>query len=325
MKIEVQDIEDIAGVDNVSVTEETLELYSRDISSLPPLAYQIIKKNFDVIVQPENVKSLIKLVRYLQTNKIPTVPRGNGTSGWGGILPSKGGVSLCMTHMSEMVHIDEYQTRVTVEAGITWRELLMFVERLGLTLPVYPSSAAAATVGGFIASGGLGIGSSKHGNITTQVLGLEVVLANGSLIRIGNLVLGPIEYLEEEAKLGNDWLETQLADLGNGTVVDPLDLFLGTYGTFGIITRVTLKLIPKLMMHQFACSFDNISSLVDAADILLQDAEPYHLRYQTDSFTSKLTGLRGLVNEEGKFILSGAFMGTVYQIEEHVEILDDAV
>ncbi|MHA1481036.1 MAG: FAD-binding oxidoreductase, partial [Candidatus Thorarchaeota archaeon] len=138
MKIKVQDLEDIAGVDNVSTDDETIDLYSRDISSLPKLAYQIIQRNFDIVVQPESVKSLIEIVRFLKTNEVSIVPRGNGTSGWGGILPSKGGVSLCMTQMSDMIHIDEYQTRITVEAGITWRELLMFVERLGLTLPVYP-------------------------------------------------------------------------------------------------------------------------------------------------------------------------------------------
>ncbi|MHA1576746.1 MAG: FAD-binding oxidoreductase [Candidatus Thorarchaeota archaeon] len=325
MKIKIQDLEDIAGVDNVSTDDETIDLYSRDISSLPKLAYQIIQRNFDIVVQPESVKSLIEIVRFLKTNEVSMVPRGNGTSGWGGILPSKGGVSLCMTQMSDMIHIDEYQTRITVEAGITWRELLMFIERLGLTLPVYPSSAAAATVGGFIASGGLGIGSAMHGNIMTQVLGIEVVLANGLLVRIGELVLGPKDDLQEEANVGNVWMKTQLDELSSDGDANPLDIFLGTYGAFGIITRVTLKAIPKLMMHSFACSFDNISDLIQAATALLDEATPYHLRYQTDSYTSKLTTLTGLVNEEGKHILSGAFMGTVYLIEDNVEILNKIV
>ena len=99
---------------------------------------------------------------------------------------------------------NEFEAAVTVETGITWRDLLTFLERLGFTLPVYPSSATAATVGGFVASGGLGIGSTRHGDILKQVHGIEAVLPNGKLVRLGKVLLdSESDTLKEKVEEGN--------------------------------------------------------------------------------------------------------------------------
>ncbi|MHA1907644.1 MAG: FAD-binding oxidoreductase [Candidatus Thorarchaeota archaeon] len=319
MKHAIQDIEDIVGADNISLTPETRALYAKDIASLPNIANQIVRDKFEMVIQPITVKSLMDLVGYANDKGIKLVPRGSGTSGWGGILPSSKSICISMIHMSRILHVDEYSLITTVDAGITWRELLMFLEQIGLTLPVYPSSAAAATVGGFVASGGYGIGSAKHGDIRTQVAGIEVILPNGYLARIGDVVLKSEDDLIELADRGEKWLSRMIQSAQLDDDIEPLDLFMSTYGTFGIITKVTLKVIPKLMHRSFAATFNCIEDLVDAATEILDMNTPYHLRYLTDSYSSKVGSLRRRPDEHGKFILSGSLLGTVYDLEDEVE------
>ena len=167
-------------------------------------------------------------------------------------------------HLSNFVHIDEYNLLVTVESGMTWKQLLGFLEKIGMTLPVYPSSASAATVGGFVASGGIGIGSAKYGDIRLQVAGLEAILPNGMIVRVGNFILREPDGLEEDAKKGNEYLKQYLDQINESQRPEPLDLFLGLFGTFGLISRVTLRVIPKLVLRPVVCIFDSIEDLSSA-------------------------------------------------------------
>jgi FAD/FMN-containing dehydrogenase len=321
MKIIPQELEDIVGADNVTADEETCRIYSEDAANLPSLAGQIIDNQFEIVAQPVTVESLQKLLQYAKQNRLPLVPRGNGTSGWGGAIPAKGGICLSLTQMNKLVHLDDYACTVTIEAGMTWRELLMVLERMGMTLPVYPSSATAATVGGFVASGGFGIGSAKHGDIRDQVVGLEAVLANGKVVRVGELILGSqADNLHDEAVKGTEWLSKKL-----GGKIRPIDLLSGTYGTIGIITKVTLRIIPRLQLRPFVCSFDNMGDLARAAQLMIDNAMPYHLRYLDNNHTSKLSALIGSPTEWNKFILSGAFHGTIFDNDDAIEVLHKIV
>ncbi|MHA2140883.1 MAG: FAD-binding oxidoreductase [Candidatus Thorarchaeota archaeon] len=321
MRIIPQELEDIVGADNVTADEETCRIYSEDAANLPILASQIIDNQFDVIAQPITVESLQQLMKYAKENALPIVPRGNGTSGWGGAIPVKRGICVSLTQMNKLVHLDDYATTVTVESGITWRELLMILERMGTTLPVYPSSATAATVGGFVASGGLGIGSAKHGEIGEQVVGLEAVLANGMIARVGDMVLGPHpDDLQEEAAEGTKWLAEKV-----GEKIRLNEVFSGTYGTFGIITRVTLRTIPKLQLRPFACSFDNMKDLAKVSQLMVERALPYHLRYLDSNHTSKLATLIGFPQEWNRYVLAGALHGTIFENDDGMELLEQFV
>ncbi len=295
-------------------------IYSKDVTSLPDLAHQIVSPRFDVITQPVDVLSLQNLVMYAIENGIPIVPRGNGTSGWGGAIPTRGGLCISLSGMSEILYFNEFESAVTVETGITWRDLLAFLGRLGFTLPVYPSSATAATVGGFVASGGLGIGSTRNGNILKQVLGIEAILPNGKIVRLGKLLLDPKnDVLKERVDEGNSWLSEELSDAGLGSPEQETKLFTGTYGTLGIITKVTLKTIPNLQLIPFTCSFDSIADLARAADRILSDVKPYFIRFLADNYTSKLRAVNEY--ESGKYILTGALLDTIYQNEDNIEII----
>ena len=298
-------------------------IYSRDVTSLPGLAYQIVSQKFDVVTQPVDVLSLQNLVLYARENGIPIVPRGNGTSGWGGAIPTRGGVCVSLSGMSEILYFNELESAVTVETGITWRDLLSFLERLGYTLPVYPSSATAASVGGFVASGGLGIGSTYYGDILKQVIGIEAVLPNGKIIRLGKVLLNSKDdRIEERVEEGNSWLKDKLKAAGFSLPEQETRLLTGTYGTLGIITKVTLKTIPNLQLIPFACSFENMETLVKAANRIVSNVKPYYLRFLTDNYTSKLKAINDYENESGKYILTGALLGTIYKNEESIDSIN---
>ncbi|MHA2397242.1 MAG: FAD-binding oxidoreductase, partial [Candidatus Thorarchaeota archaeon] len=320
MKIDEMRIGDIVGADNVSTTHETCMIYSKDVTSLPDIAYQIISQKFDVVTQPVDVPSLQNLVWYALDNNIPLVPRGNGTSGWGGSIPARGGICVDLSSMSRILYFNEFEQAITVESGITWRDLLSFLGRLGFTLPVYPSSATAATVGGFVASGGLGIGSTRYGDILKQVLGIEAILPNGKIVRLGKVLLEPqSDTLQEKIEEGNTWLGQELEAAGLGTPEQESKLITGTYGTLGIITKVTLKTIPNLQLIPFACSFNSMTDLVNAATKIISEAQPYYLRFLADNYTSKLRALKGHELEQGKYVLTGALLDTIYQNEDNLE------
>ena len=315
-------IGDIVGADNVSTTHETCMIYSKDVTSLPDIAFQIVSPKFDVVTQPVDVPSLQNLVWYANDNGLPLVPRGNGTSGWGGSIPTQGGICVDLSNMSKILYFNEFEQAITVESGITWRNLLEFLGRLGFTLPVYPSSATAATVGGFVASGGLGIGSTRHGDILKQVLGIEAVLPNGKIVRLGRVLLDPqSDTLQDKAMDGNQWLSRELAAEGLGTPEQETKLITGTYGILGIITKVTLKTIPNLQLIPFSCSFESMADLVNAATKIASEAQPYYLRFLADNYTSKLRGLSSFELERGKFVLTGALLDTIYQNEENIETI----
>ncbi|TFH02860.1 MAG: FAD-binding oxidoreductase, partial [Candidatus Thorarchaeota archaeon] len=316
-------IGDIVGADNVSTTPETCMIYSKDVTSLPDLVHQIISPRFDVVTKPVDVPSLQNLILFAIEKGIPVVPRGNGTSGWGGAIPTRGGFCISLSGMSEILYFNEFESAVTVETGITWRDLLTFLERLGYTLPVYPSSATAATVGGFVASGGLGIGSTHNGDILKQVLGIEAVLPNGKIVRLGNVLLdSKNDILKEKVEEGNEWLSMQLSAAGLGTPEQETRLFTGTYGTLGIITKVTLKIIPNLQLIPFACAFENMTHLVKTASRILSIVKPYYMRFLTDEYTSKLSDLKKYENESGMYILTGALLDTIYNNEDNIEIIE---
>ncbi len=323
--VKIQRIEDLVGADNVSTLDETLGLYSRDIAALPGLAFQIIDNQFDVVAQPQTVRSLSNLIRYAHEHNIPIVPRGSGTSGWGGALPTRVGICISTLHLSNLVHIDENKMLVTVEAGMTWKELLMVLEQIGFTLPVYPSSAAAATIGGFVASGGLGIGSAKYGDIREQVAGLEAVLPNGMIVRTGNFLIKEDDNETEDGESAGAYLLSILDQIPEECRPEPIDLFLGLYGTFGVVSRVTLRMVPKLILQPFACVFDNVNDLTSAIRDIQDMARPYYLRFISNSYTIKRFTPRSSIDEYGKFILIGALLDTYFQIEEDEQAIKDIV
>ncbi|MBE8539009.1 FAD-binding protein [Geoglobus acetivorans] len=158
---------------NIPYRDDHVEryLYSHDISA-PPLISRFFKKA-DGIFQPECDEDVAEILKLSKTSKKPVIPRGSATSGYGGTIPVKGGYVVDFSRMDGF-EIDEEKKLLIAEPGAVWWDVEEKLNRKGLTLRVYPTSAPSSTVGGWIAQNGYGVGSLKYGSIAENVERLRV-------------------------------------------------------------------------------------------------------------------------------------------------------
>jgi Fe-S oxidoreductase/FAD/FMN-containing dehydrogenase len=196
------------------VSTDLLErkVYGHDVGVMPALVKPLIGKALaEAVVQPKNEAEVVELARWANQNRIPLVPRGKATSGYGGILPIKGGIIVDFWRMRNVVSVDPEELTVTVQPGMVWEDLEKDLHKQGLDLRLYPSSAPASTVGGWLAQGGYGYGSFEYGAFRDNVVSTRVVLANGEVREFSG---------------------------------DELDLISDAEGITGIITEITLRVRP---------------------------------------------------------------------------------
>ena len=188
-------------------------LYGHDIAEIPSLIKPLVGSTVpDAVVQPASEEELVALVRWAQENRIALTPRGRATSGYGGVLPVKGGLVVDFFHLSKLLEIDTKTRTARVQPGICWEKLDRELAKKDLTLRLYPSSYPAATVGGWLAQGGAGFGSYESGWFRDNVVSARGVLADGAVREFS----------------GSD-----------------LDLVSEAEGTTGLISEVTVKVMPK--------------------------------------------------------------------------------
>ena len=157
-------------------------LYGHDIASIPKLVRPLVGRTTPAaVVQPSSEEELIRLVRWARENNVPLVARGKATSGYGGVLPVKGGIVVDLYHMRDVLDVDAQAETVTVQPGISWEQLDQQLLRQRLTLRLYPTSYPSSTVGGWLAQGGAGIGSYQFGYFRDSVLKARVVLPDGGV------------------------------------------------------------------------------------------------------------------------------------------------
>ncbi|MGG3161569.1 glycolate oxidase subunit GlcD [Geobacillus stearothermophilus] len=203
----------VVGAENYDDTKTGRLVYSYDATpqfqSLP-----------DAVIAPRNTKEVAEIAKICNEYRIPIVPRGSGTNLCAGTCPIEGGIVLLFNHMNRILEIDEENLTATVQPGVVTLDLAKAVEEKGLFYPPDPGSMNISTIGGNISENSGGLRGLKYGVTRDYVLGLEVVLANGDVIRTGG-------------KLAKDVAGYDLTRL-----------FVGSEGTLGIVTEATLKLIP---------------------------------------------------------------------------------
>lgn len=212
----------IVGEDRIKKDNLNKLLYSHDVASLPDMFSLGFKMKPDFIVKPNNAEEISKIVKLAIKQEIPIIPRGGASWGLGGAVPVQGGIVLDMNGMDKILEIDQKNLIVKVEAGVTWKELYDQLIRKQLFIGAYPSSAPSATIGGWINTGGVGIGSYKYGSARDLIRNMEVILPTGEIINTG--------------------FDKVLA---NSAGYDLNSLFIGAEGTLGILTKVTLKINSK--------------------------------------------------------------------------------
>jgi Fe-S oxidoreductase/FAD/FMN-containing dehydrogenase len=196
------------------------KVYGHDVGTLPPIINPLVGKALaDAVVQPRCEEEVVQLVNLARENRIPLVPRGKATSGYGGVLPVKGGIIVDFWRMRDIVAVDKQAMTVTVEPGIVWEDLERELHKEGLDLRLYPSSAPSSTVGGWLAQGGNGFGSFEFGSFRENVVSARVVMATGEVR----------EFSGEDS---------------SGNAGTSLDLISDAEGITGIITQITLRVRP---------------------------------------------------------------------------------
>ncbi|HEY1824362.1 MAG TPA: FAD-binding oxidoreductase [Acidimicrobiales bacterium] len=173
------------------------------------------------VARPRQTSEVAALVGWAAKHHIPITPRGSGTGLSGGALPVNGGLVIAFDLMSDVLHIDARDHVAVVQAGITLRELNEALLSTGLHYPVYPGELSGS-LGGNVNTNAGGMRAVRHGVTRQHVLGLEVVLADGSVVRTG----GPV--------------------MKTSSGYDLTQLLIGSEGTLGLVTEVTLKLSPVL-------------------------------------------------------------------------------
>ena len=168
---------------NFNPTER--RLYSHDIAAIAGLFKPLIGNTIPyAVVQPENEEELKDLVCWANEKNIPLVPRGKGSSGYGGIIPTRKGIVVDFYRMKDVISVDEEKETVTVEPGITWEQLDKKIKSKDLVVRLYPTSYPSSSAGGWLAQGGAGIGSYEYGWFSENVVSARIVLPSGEVKKV---------------------------------------------------------------------------------------------------------------------------------------------
>ena len=173
-----------------------------------------------VVVLPETTAQVSAVLRWCHANGVKVVPRGSGTSLSGGALPLEDGVLLGMSRFNRVVEVDLVNRVAVVQPGVTNLAVTRAVEEDGFYYAPDPSSQIACSIGGNVAENSGGVHCLKYGLTTNNVLGVEIVLMDGEVLRIGG------RHLEQEG-------------------LDLLGVIVGSEGLLGLVTEVTVRLLPR--------------------------------------------------------------------------------
>lgn len=240
---------------------EDLICYSRD-------AVPCLEGMPEAAVQPKNRRELKELITSAQKEGWNLIPRGRGTGTFGGAVPVDGGIVVDFARMNRIEEINVDRHYVRVQPGCCVQTIDSELAKNGLKLPVIPWSSPGASIGGFVATNGVGLGSYTYGRIKQQVLDLTVITGRGDELSLGSVT----EYTP-----GYNLCE----------------LFVGSEGTLGFITSILLTCINRkkhTVASGFFKSFKDTLSCV--RDIAQTDVTPYTMIYDdatTFNFVREVT------------------------------------
>jgi glycolate oxidase len=210
---QIERLKALVGERSLLTSQEDLLAYSYDATTmwnhLP-----------DVVVLPQTLQQVVQIVKMAAEYQIPITPRGGGTNVSGGSIPIRGGIVLCTTKMNRIININKATLVAEVEPGLLLLDFQQALAKEGIFYPPDPQSAQGCTIGGTIAENAGGPYGVKYGVTKQYLLGLQVVLANGEVVKLGGKTI--------KNRMGYE-LAT---------------LFAGSEGTLGIITGITVRLLP---------------------------------------------------------------------------------
>ncbi len=219
----IEELHDAVGRENVFDNIEERICYSFDATKEKSLP--------DLVIRPHTTKHVARVASIANKNSIPICPRGAGTGLSGGAVPIKGGIVLDLKNMDKILDLNARDLTVTVQPGVVTKDLQNEVVKQKLFYPPDPGSAEFSTIGGNVAECSGGVTGMKYGVTRDYVLALEVVLPDGSIINTGRKTLKSVAGY------------------------DLTRFFVGSEGTLGIYTQITLKLLPMPQRRETIISY----------------------------------------------------------------------
>ena len=224
----IKSMEEIVGSEYVSTRADVLLTYSQTASMAVEPVIPV------AVVRPANATEISQILKLANKHEVSVTPRSGGSSLQGEAIPEPGGIVIDLLRLGGITLYEDLRS-VTVGAGVTFGELDKLLAKNDLFLPVYPESSLVCTVAGNVAVNGAGPGSSLFGCIGEMVLGLEVVLPNGTIIQTGS---------EANPNAPGPFIRYAFGP-------DLTGLFIGSLGSFGIITKVSVKTFKRMKYFDY--------------------------------------------------------------------------
>jgi D-lactate dehydrogenase (cytochrome) len=277
--------------DRLSTSQAMREHHGRDESSFDPMLP-------DAVVFAHTTEEVAATVALCNQHKVPVIPYGTGTSLEGHILALSGGLSIDLLQMNRVIAVHAQDLTVTVQPGVTRKQLNVEIKDTGLFFPIDPG--ADASLGGMAATRASGTNAVRYGTMRENVLGLTVVTAEGKVIKTGTRA--------KKSSAGYDLTR----------------LFVGSEGTLGIITEVTLKLYPQPESISAAvCSFNDIASAVNTVIVTMQMGVPVARVEFLDENGVKAINKHDKLTLPEKPLLLFEFHGSENSVKEQAEIVQE--
>jgi D-lactate dehydrogenase (cytochrome) len=252
----------------------------------------------DAVVFAESTKDVADAVSLAAQYKVPVIPFGVGSSLEGHVLAVQGGISIDMGRMNKVLSINAEDLTVTVQAGVCRKQLNDEIKSTGLFFPIDPG--ADATIGGMSATRASGTNAVRYGTMRENVLGLEVVTSSGEVIRTGTRA--------KKSSAGYDLTR----------------LMVGSEGTLGVITEITLRIYPiPEAISAAVCSFPSIADAVNTTIQIIQLGVPIARVELIDANTIRMVNKHSKLTLREEPMLLMEFHGSPASVKEQAETVQE--